>query len=76
VNFVCNAIENVTHKAPGVGTDGGNSDALSIREIADVVEVGSLIAGAHIVDEFISEEELVKLRRIYLGIIDRFKDLV
>ncbi|MDR2458919.1 MAG: succinyl-diaminopimelate desuccinylase [Holosporales bacterium] len=75
VSFVCNAIENTTNKAPSVGTDGGNSDALYIREITDVVEVGSLITGAHIVNEFITEEELGKLKNIYLGIINHFKDL-
>ncbi|MDR1609630.1 MAG: succinyl-diaminopimelate desuccinylase [Holosporales bacterium] len=74
VSFVCSSIEGVTHKAPGIGTNGGNSDALSIREITDVVEVGSLITGAHIVDEFITEEELMKLRSIYLGIINSFQN--
>jgi succinyl-diaminopimelate desuccinylase len=73
VSFVRNAIEGVTHSTPRIGTDGGNSDALYIREITDVVEVGSLIAGAHVVDEFITEDELVKLRNIYLGIMKCFE---
>jgi succinyl-diaminopimelate desuccinylase len=73
VSFVCNAIESVTNRPPGVGTDGGNSDALSIREITDVVEVGSLIEGAHVTNEFITEEELAKLRSIYIGIMNNYQ---
>ncbi|MDR1333016.1 MAG: succinyl-diaminopimelate desuccinylase [Holosporales bacterium] len=73
--FVRGAVGNVIGKLPDVGTDGGNSDALSIREITDVVEVGAQVSGAHIVDEFITEADLTKLRNIYLGLMTDFHKL-
>jgi succinyl-diaminopimelate desuccinylase len=72
IEFVCGAIKRVTNNAPAVGTAGGNSDALYIREITDVVEVGAPVSGAHVADEFVTEGDLIKLRRIYHSIIDCF----
>jgi succinyl-diaminopimelate desuccinylase len=59
-------------KEPDVGTDGGNSDALSIRDITEVVEIGSEIAYAHIVDEFINLSDVGRLHAVYTAIIVDF----
>jgi succinyl-diaminopimelate desuccinylase len=57
-------------KMPQSGTRGGNSDALFLRKIsANVVEIGSPIIGAHIVDEYIDLRNLEVLRQIYRKII-------
>lgn len=67
-------IENTSQiqRSISAGTDGGNSDALFIRELCDVVEIGSQICNAHIVDEYIKISELEKLYAIYKEIILKF----
>jgi succinyl-diaminopimelate desuccinylase len=72
IDFVEKSISRTTGITPEVGTLGGNSDAIFIRKITDVVEVGSPISGAHIVDEFITEEDLIRLREIYYNIMCDF----
>ncbi|MDR0640415.1 MAG: succinyl-diaminopimelate desuccinylase [Holosporales bacterium] len=73
IAFVREAITEATGIVPGVGAQGGNSDAIFISELADVVEVGSPIAGAHIIDECIAEEHLDLLEKIYMEIINHFR---
>ncbi len=62
-------IEGVIRKKPQIGTRGGNSDALFLKEITNVVEVGSALSEAHIVDEYIKLEDLETLKRVYTEII-------
>lgn len=62
-------VEHVTGTSPQVGTKGGNSDALFIKEIAEVVEIGSPLSEAHIIDEYIKLEDLEILEKVYLQII-------
>jgi succinyl-diaminopimelate desuccinylase len=61
-----------TGMKPEIGTLGGNSDAIFIRKITDVVEVGSPVSGAHVIDEFITEKDMIKLRGIYYNIMCDF----
>lgn len=69
-NKLKNIIENTLNKQVEIGTYGGNSDALSIHEITDVVEIGSSLAQAHIVDEYITIEDLERLYKIYKAILE------
>ncbi len=70
INKVKSIIEKVLNKQIEIGTDGGNSDALSIHEITEVVEIGSPLAQAHIVDEYITLEDMEKLFNIYKAILE------
>ena len=63
-------IENTLNKSVEIGTYGGNSDALSIHNITEVVEIGSPLAQAHIVDEYITVEDMKKLYTIYKAILE------
>lgn len=63
-------IENTLNKPVEIGTYGGNSDALSIHNITEVVEIGSPLAQAHIVDEYITIEDMNKLYTIYKAILE------
>lgn len=69
IEFLSNSIFETIAIKPTVGTSGGNSDALSISKLTNVVEIGSPISGAHIVNEFISISDMEKLRKIYFNII-------
>ncbi|MDR1488565.1 MAG: succinyl-diaminopimelate desuccinylase [Holosporales bacterium] len=69
VEFLAQSIEQVTGDKPNIGTKGGNSDALFIKDITDVVEIGSPICNAHIVNEFIELDDLTKLYNIYKNIM-------
>jgi succinyl-diaminopimelate desuccinylase len=66
------AIYEIVGKSPEFGTIGGNSDAFFIKDITDVVEIGSSISEAHTKNEFISAKDLIKLRNIYLNILNNF----
>jgi succinyl-diaminopimelate desuccinylase len=72
VEFLAKAMRGVIGKAPEIGTAGGNSDALSIHDITNVVEIGTPIAGAHVVNECIPSADLLKLKRIYLSVMQSF----
>lgn len=73
INFLKNSIHKSFEKIPYIGTSGGNSDAVFIKNITEVVEIGTPIAGAHIIDEFISKSDLAKLRNLYFNILKDFK---
>ncbi|MBQ9441170.1 MAG: succinyl-diaminopimelate desuccinylase [Alphaproteobacteria bacterium] len=63
-------IEQTINKPVVLGTYGGNSDALSIHEMTEVVEIGSPLAQAHIVDEYITIDDMEKLYTIYKAILE------
>ena len=69
INKLKYIIEKTLNKQLEVGTYGGNSDALSIHELTEVVEIGSPLAQAHIVDEYITLEDMKKLYNIYLNLL-------
>jgi succinyl-diaminopimelate desuccinylase len=73
IEFLQAAITKENRK-PEIGTSGGNSDALFIKEITDVVEIGSPIKNAHIINEYIDIQDLIKLQKIYTAILDNFHD--
>jgi succinyl-diaminopimelate desuccinylase len=72
INLIEASMSKTNGVKPEVGTLGGNSDAIFIRKITDVVEVGSPISGAHIVDEFITGKDLIRLQKIYYNIMCDF----
>ncbi len=72
IGFLSKSLTKTLRKFPEIGTMGGNSDAVSIKELTNVVEIGSPIANAHIVNEFISINDLLKLKKIYYNIISDF----
>ena len=63
-------IEKILNTKVEIGTYGGNSDALSIHNITEVIEIGSPLAQAHIVDEYITLEDMKKLYTIYKAILE------
>jgi succinyl-diaminopimelate desuccinylase len=69
IEFLRGILTEVTGAEPQIGTSGGNSDAIFIRDITDVVEIGSPISGAHVVNEFILKTDLIKLKKIYFHIL-------
>ena len=69
-NKIKNIIEEALNKKVEIGTYGGNSDALSIHNITEVVEIGSPLAQAHTVDEYITLEDMEKLYKIYKEILE------
>jgi succinyl-diaminopimelate desuccinylase len=69
INFLSTSVEKSIGRTPQIGTEGGNSDAVFIKEITDVCEVGSAFINAHIKDEFITLTDLAKLSYIYKNII-------
>jgi succinyl-diaminopimelate desuccinylase len=72
IQFLSESIAKTTGKFPEIGTDGGNSDAIFIKEITDVAEIGSPIINAHTIDEFIELSDLEKLHHVYKNIILSF----
>ena len=71
INKLKSIIESTINKSVTIGTYGGNSDALSIHEITEVVEIGSPLAQAHIMDEYITIEDMEKLYKIYKAILEQ-----
>ena len=72
INFLRTSIIESIGVTPEVGVLGGNSDALFLKNITEVVEIGSPIANAHITNEFISIDDLNKLFTIYKHILMSF----
>lgn len=72
IEFCSSAITKAIGIMPKNGTYGGNSDAVSLHRITNVVEIGTPISNAHIVNEWCSIDELRTLKRIYYTIIDSF----
>lgn len=51
------------------GTFGGNSDAKTLHNYMNVVEIGSSLAQAHISNEFITIYDINKLRHLYYDLL-------
>lgn len=73
-NFLKNSVKCSIGKNPEVGTSGGNSDAVSLRELSDVVEIGSPLENAHTIDEYITIADLAKLYKIYFNLMTDFAE--
>ena len=71
-NFLKRSITKAINKAPECGTYGGNSDAVFIRKLCPVAEIGAPIHNAHMSNEYITLSDLNKLYNIYRQIIDDF----
>jgi len=70
--LVADAIEKKTGRRPALSTSGGTSDARFIRDYCPVLELGSLGATAHMVDEHIALAELEGLTEIYAAILEDY----
>jgi succinyl-diaminopimelate desuccinylase len=69
---VSRVIEEVCGITPTADTGGGTSDARFIAPLgAEVVEVGSVNASIHKIDEHVALDELEMLPRVYERILDR-----
>ena len=71
-NFLAQSINKTLGTMPKIGTAGGNSDALSLHKLTNVVEIGTPIENAHIVNEYVSKTDLEKLYEIYFDILGSF----
>jgi len=70
--IVQEAVKEVTGQTPELSTTGGTSDARFIKNICPVVEFGTTGSRAHAVDERVKVEDIVKLKEIYLKVLERF----
>ena len=66
------AIEKVTGRKPELSTSGGTSDARFISNYCPVIEFGLVGQTMHQIDERTPVDDLEKLTRVYLGILDRY----
>ena len=59
---------------PELNTGGGTSDARFLCKVSkEIVEFGCKNSTAHQIDEHIELEDLVKTFKIYLGVLENFK---
>ena len=70
--IVSAAVKEVTGLTPEFSTTGGTSDARFIHEYAEVIEFGLINKSAHQVDENCRVDELEKLEKIYLKILQKY----
>lgn len=66
------AVKEVTGLTPELSTSGGTSDARFIKEYCPVVEFGTTGSLAHAVNERVKIDDLVKLKAIYLRVMQQF----
>tara|TARA_Y100001970_G_scaffold283793_1_gene399803 strand:+ start:4034 stop:5215 length:1182 start_codon:yes stop_codon:yes gene_type:complete len=57
---------------PEFATDGGTSDARFIKDYCEVAELGIINKTLHKIDEFVFLEDIKKLKKIYLQIIENY----
>lgn len=70
--IIAQAIKEITHISPILGTTGGTSDGRFIQNICPVVEFGLVAATAHQVDEFVLVKDVYNLKEIYERIIQNY----
>jgi succinyl-diaminopimelate desuccinylase len=70
--LVQEAVKSITGITPELSTTGGTSDARFIKDICPVVEFGTTGSTAHAIDERVKVEDIVKLKEIYLRVLQRF----
>ncbi len=66
------AAKEVTGIEPVLSTTGGTSDARFIKDICPVVEFGTTGSTAHAIDEKVKVEDIIKLKDIYLRVLQKF----
>jgi succinyl-diaminopimelate desuccinylase len=74
ISFLAECISEAIKVTSTIGTLGGASDAIFLKEITDVVEIGSSVIGAHISNEYITNDDITKLEKIYLKIMKNFNN--
>jgi succinyl-diaminopimelate desuccinylase len=70
--LVAKTIEMKTGRAPQLSTSGGTSDARFIQAYCPVLELGSIGATAHMVDEHVAIADLAGLTEIYAAILTEY----
>ena len=70
--FIVEAAKEVTGLTPELSTTGGTSDARFIKDICPVVEFGTTGSTAHAIDECVKVDDIVKLKDIYLKVLQKF----
>jgi succinyl-diaminopimelate desuccinylase len=68
-SFLSGCINDALGIVPTIGASGGTSDAIFLKELTDVAEIGSPVIGAHVSNEYISRNDITKLKKIYLQIM-------
>ncbi|MEO1092357.1 MAG: succinyl-diaminopimelate desuccinylase [Pseudomonadota bacterium] len=69
--IVASVVGDAIGRAPDASTRGGTSDARFLKDVAPVVELGSLGHSMHEVDEWIGVDELAELTALYGAVIER-----
>ena len=75
VSSACREI-NDTNINPELATDGGTSDARFIKDYCEVIEIGLVNKTLHQVDECVMTDDLYKLYKLYLLILEKYFDKV
>ena len=70
--MIQNIIKKITKIKPKLSTSGGTSDARFIRKISPCVEFGLVGKTAHKIDEMVSVNDMKKLKKIYLNILQNY----
>lgn len=71
-SMIVEAAKEVTGLTPELSTTGGTSDARFIKDICPVVEFGTTGVTAHAIDERVKVEDIVRLKDIYLRVLQKF----
>jgi succinyl-diaminopimelate desuccinylase len=69
---IVDACKEITGLIPELSTTGGTSDARFIKDICPVVEFGTTGSTAHAVDEKVKTDDIIKLKDIYLRVLEKF----
>ncbi len=70
--LIVEAAKEVTGLTPELSTTGGTSDARFIKDICPVVEFGTTGSTAHAVDEKVKVDDIIRLKDIYLRVLQKF----
>ena len=72
VDIISDAINAVTERRPELSTSGGTSDARFIKDFCPVIELGLIGQTMHQVDERVATADLIALKDIYRGVLERY----
>jgi len=72
VRMMSQVIKKITNKKPVLSTSGGTSDARFIKDITPCVEFGLVGNTMHKINECVSVNDLKKLKKIYLKILETY----
>ncbi len=71
-NMIRNVVKKITKIRPKLSTTGGTSDARFLKNISPCLEFGLVGKTMHKIDEAVSLNDLKKLTKIYVNILDNY----